>query len=282
MKYIIPRSIEEAGRMAAEHAGSAFIAGGTDLSILILEGLLSPDILIDISRIDELKQIDLSGNFISLGSGVSMKDLSSDRHVPMCLSGGAASVGSPQIRNMATLGGNICNASPCGDTLPGLLVLDAVLTLAGPEGRRSVPAKDFFTGPKATVLSPRELLVSIDIPEDRSTGHSGFAKIGKRRGQVISQANAAVWFTLKPGTQVIEDIRIAAGSVAPVPLRLGDLEKDLQGKPIDHAMKEHIRRAAGGMVSPISDVRATEWYRRGIMGSLIVQALESAAGGGSE
>lgn len=280
MDYLTPKTIEEALNICGTNQSTAYIAGGTDLVLLIFDRLKEPEVMIDITGISELHGIDATEDVVTLGSGTSMACLAASSDVPRCLSRGAASVGSPQIRSIATLGGNICNASPCGDTLPGLLVLDAVFSLQGSSGIRKVTAEEFFTGPKATVRSPEELLVSVEFSAAYSNGYSGFAKLGKRRGQVISQANAAVWFTTKEGTDVVEDIRIAAGSVAPVPIRLPKLEDDLKGHPLNDDMKDHIRQAAGGMVSPIDDVRASEWYRRGIMGTLIVRALEDAVQGG--
>ncbi len=279
MEYYVPHTIVDAVEKAAGKTSTSFIAGGTDLSLMLYDGIRHPDTLIDISAVEDMTGVNRSGELLTLGAAVTMKDLAGCPDVPACLSRGAALLGSPQIRSVATLGGNICNASPCGDTLPGLLVLNAELLLRSASGERTVSAEDFFTGPKSTVLRPGEMLVSVTCSAENIRGHSGFSKIGKRRGQVISQANAAVWFRVED-SGIIGDIRIAVGSVAPVPMRLGEMEDYLRGKALDGSLKDYIRRTAGSMVSPISDVRASEWYRRDIIGSLIVDALETATEGG--
>ncbi|MBN2050266.1 MAG: xanthine dehydrogenase family protein subunit M [Spirochaetales bacterium] len=276
MYYCIPRTVNEALQTVAEHPAGAFIAGGTDLMILISEGLKKPDGLIDLSRIEDLRAIRKDEKFLILGSAVTMRQLARHEDIPLCLRMGASQVGSPQIRSVATLGGNICNASPCGDTLPGLLVLDAEFLLKSLKEERRVKAKDFFLSPKKTALRTGEILVEVRFPLIKLTGSSGFAKIGQRRGQVISQVNAAVWCTLEKESGVLSDLRIAAGSVAPVPLELTALEEKLLGKVLDDETIEGVRQVAGELIAPITDVRATEEYRRAVMGSLIVDALRSA------
>ena len=179
---------------------------------MILEDfVISPDTLVDVGSIPSMRGIKVTPPGISIGAVTRVADIASHRGLPACLTQGAGSIGSPQIRNLATIGGNICNASPCGDTLPSLIALDAVFVLASATGTREVKAEDFFLGPKKTVIKEGELLVEIRIDALHRTGSSAFRMIGKRNGQVISQVNAALWLLAEKGT--ISDARAAIGSV---------------------------------------------------------------------
>ena len=172
---------------------------------------------------------------------------------------------------MATIGGNICNASPCGDTLTPLIVLDADFIVSGVDGDKLVKAGDFFLGPKKTILKEKELLTEIRIPVGKSTGLSGFRMIGKRNGQAISQVNTAVWVDLRNG--IIKEIRMAAGAVAPVPLRLVKTEQAVTGLNLDNDTVTILKHTAENEIKPISDVRATDDYRRMLVGAMLEEML---------
>ena len=253
-----------------------YIAGGTDLAVLIAEKLVCPDILVDISSVTELTRIEENAESIRIGSAVTIDEIALSAFLPRCLTVGAHSIGSPQIRNLATIGGNICNASPCGDTLTPLLVLDADLELESESGSRFVHAEDFFTGSKRNVLKGLEILKTIRIKKEYLKNRSFFRKIGKRNAQIISQVNTALYLEFK-GNGEIKTVRAAAGSVAPVPLRLKNLEKYLKGRKISGIDTSGLFDAVNSDIKPISDLRASADYRRRVTGSLIYETLQEAA-----
>jgi len=297
VQYLKARNLKQALSQAAEAAGERlkFLAGGTDLTVQIAEGALDPTLLIDISAAEELRRLERGAEGLRIGAALTIAELlesaraavpgkpAESAPIPRCLLQGAASIGSPQIRHLGTIGGNVCNASPCGDTLAPLIVLAASFTLRSARGSRVVPAEEFFLGPKATVLEPGEILESILIPVSHLSGRSAFRMIGKRNGQVISQVNIAVW--LKRGrseeaggasgnpASPIVDIRIAAGSVAPIPLRLKRAERLLRGKVPDPPLLQAAAGAVQEEIQPISDVRTSQAYRRSVIASLFMDVM---------
>jgi CO/xanthine dehydrogenase FAD-binding subunit len=174
------------------------------------------------------------------------------------------------------VGGNVCNASPCGDTLAPLVALGARFVLSSSRGERQTDAESFFTGPKLTVREHDEVLTEILIPEPFLAGSSAFRMIGKRNGQAISQVNLAVWLRQNERSGAIEEIRAAAGSVAPVPLRLSAAEQQLHGHTPERGLLDQAQAAVSREIRPISDVRTTEAYRRSVSSSLFREALEEA------
>jgi carbon-monoxide dehydrogenase medium subunit len=305
VQYLRAENLAQALAQAAAAAGERmkFLAGGTDLCVQIAEGALDPTLLIDISAAEELRRIEHGAEGLRIGAALPIAELleaaraaaagkrTESAGIPRCLLQGAAAIGSPQIRQLGTIGGNVCNASPCGDTLAPLIVLAAGFTLSSARGSRVVPAEEFFLGPKATVLEPGEILESILIPASHLSGRSAFRMIGKRNGQAISQVNVAVWLKLEqsggsaaggaPGAaegtpaagNSIEDIRIAAGSVAPIPLRLGRAEERLRGSVPDEAALQAAAKAVQEEIRPISDVRTSRAYRRGVAASLFMDVM---------
>ena len=275
MDYLVPASVEEALSLAAGRA--RYVAGGTDLAVQLSGGASLPPALVDVSGLPELLRLEAGPAGLRIGAAVTIERLARAPGLPACLAQGARSIGSPQVRSLATIGGNLCNASPCGDTLAPVIVLDGRLVLASPGGRREVPAERFFTGPKATVLRPGELLVELLFGPQAMQGASAFRMIGQREGQAISQVNVAVWVRL--GAQgVIEEVRAAAGSVAPTPRRLPGAERAVRGKPWSAELGLEAGSAAAAEVLPISDVRAPADYRRRVTAALFREALAEACG----
>lgn len=281
-RYEIPGSVEEALALAA--SGEArYLAGGTDLAVQIAEGLLRPALLVDITRIPSLQGIREEGPRLRLGSALTLEQAAHAPDLPACLVQGARAIGSPQIRNLGTLGGNVCNASPCGDTLAPLLVLEARFELRSLSGRRELSAEEFFLGPKVTALRAGELLEAVVLPAASVGGaNTAFRMLGKRNGQVISQVNVAVWLRREEGSGRIQEVRLAAGSVAPVPLRLRQTEALLRGRVPEEAVLREAAALAAEEVRPISDIRAGETYRRRITAALLREALGEALGDRSE
>jgi len=284
MEYLVVRSVREAlelyGKLAAKGRSARYVAGGTDLAVQLAGGAPAPapDALVDVSAIPELLRLELSPRGLGVGAAVSLQTLAERATLPACLVQGARAIGSPQIRALGTLGGNLCNASPCGDTLAPVIALGGRLVLASVEGRREVPAQNFFTGPKATVLRPGELLVEVLFGEEALAGGSAFRMIGQREGQAISQVNVAVWLRLRAGK--VAQIRAAAGSVAPTPVRLAAAEKVALDRAWSAELGRAVGEAAAAEVRPIDDVRAPAAYRRRVTAALLREALAEACEGG--
>ncbi len=276
MEYRVAATVEQALALLAEGGDARPVAGGTDLAVVLADDLRPPVLLVDVSGIPGLRGIRRAAEGVAIGAATTVAEIASRSDLPACLWQGARAIGSPQIRNLATIGGNICNASPCGDTLAPLVALGAQFVLASRTGRRTVPAEQFFVGPKKTVLRPDELLVDILIGAPSLAGRSAFRMIGKRNGQAISQVNAAVWLAVEKGA--IREARAAVGSVAPVPLRLRAVEAELAGTPVGRLDMRAVLAAVDGEIAPISDVRASVEYRRVVTGSLFRDALLEAIG----
>ena len=276
MEYRVAATVDEALALLGGRDGSRPVAGGTDLAVVLADGLSAPAMLVDVAGIPALRGVRKTAEGIAIGAVTTIAEIAARSDLPACLCQGARAIGSPQIRNLATVGGNVCNASPCGDTLSPLVALEAAFVLRSRAGSRTVPAEQFFTGPKKTVLAPGELLVEIRIPAPRLAGRSAFRMIGRRNGQVISQVNAAVWLAVEGG--VIREARVAVGSVAPVPLRLKGAEALLTGKTVRGLDLEPVLASAAAGIAPISDVRASLEYRRLVTASLLRDALVEAAG----
>jgi carbon-monoxide dehydrogenase medium subunit len=283
MEYLVAGSVEEALRLSAGLAARGrrprFVAGGTDLAVQLAgEASLPPaertDVLVDVSGIPELLRLESGLDGLRIGAAVKLETLARNRELPACLVQGARAIGSPQIRALGTLGGNLCNASPCGDTLAPVIVLGGRLLLASAEGRREVPAEEFFTGPKTTVLRCGELLVEVRFDAEALEGRSAFRSIGQREGQAISQVNVAVW--LRGGNGKAAAIRAAAGAVAPTPVRLKAAEKVALGRAWSPELGREAGEAAAAEVRPIDDVRAPAAYRRLLTAALLREALAEA------
>ncbi len=279
MRYLKPSSVEEAADLLESSQGM-ILAGGTDLCVYMAEGVVDPEALIDIGDLDAMRGIQAAksdhGDVIRIGACTTIAEIATSEALPTCLRQGAQAVGSPQIRNLGTIGGNVCNASPCGDTLAPLLTLDARFVLRSSGGTRTVESGDFFTGPKQTVLGPGEILEFIEIPAASCARASAFRMIGNRKGQAISQVNAAVSLTIADGR--MSDIRVAVGSVAPIPLRLTKLEGVLDGQPIDDVSLAAIREPVLEGIRPIDDVRSTATYRQEVTVSLVFDAWAECVG----
>jgi len=278
MEYCVAHTLEDALALLRSKSKPKLIAGGTDLSVVLADNLITPETLVDIAAIPSLSGVRVSAQGISIGAATRVAEIAASRVLPACLSQGARSIGSPQIRNLATIGGNICNASPCGDTLAPLVALDALFVLTSASGTREVRAEDFFLGPKKTVIRADELLVEIRIDERHGEGSSAFRMIGKRNGQAISQVNVAVWLVVEKG--VIRETRAAIGSVAPIPLRLRKTEEMLRGRSIEAIDMGKVLAALDAEIAPISDVRANVEYRRLVSGALFRECLEETCAAG--
>jgi len=277
-----PRSLSEAYALLAQ-APHRPIAGGTDVMVQITGELgPPPERLLDIWRLDDLRGIDLSGGELVLGALTTYTEIRASDAVRSSLPAlveAAASIGAAQIQNRGTLGGNIANASPAGDTLPVLLAADARFVLGSVRGEREVRAIDFWTGYRTTALARDELVVAIRIPivGDREMR---FRKIGTRRAQSISKVVIALaWRAPAEGpARAWRDVRLALGSVAATPIRAGTTERVLDGAPPTPETADRAAEALAAELQPIDDVRFTAGYRRVVAARVLHRILREAGG----
>ena len=268
MRYFQPEMLKDLLLILDHEDNCMIIAGGTDLVIYLQDTVKKPDSLIDVTNVKDLIGIKKEKSGITIGSATTISNIAASNILPECLRNGAGSIGSPQIRNLATIGGNICNASPCGDTLAPLLSLKADFLLQSVNSERLVPADQFFIGPKKTVMQSNEILSEIRISSKYLDGISDFKMIGQRNGQVISQVNLAIWLKTVESTNIIKEIRISAGSVAPTPVRIIKAEKLLCNKvPTPELILEAGKLVQSG-ICPIDDVRSTAIYRQDVIAGL--------------
>ncbi len=275
--YVAPRSLDEALAVLAG-GGVSVLAGGTDLMPQARAGRrpLEP-VLMNIRRVPELAGISAGGS-IRIGALVTITELRDSALVRERLGPlwqACDHFASDQIRNVATVGGNLCNASPAGDTLVPLLALDARAVLAAGTGdarrTRCVPLAQFFTGPGRSCRQPDELLVAVEVPEPPPGFVGAFHKHGTRPALDISTISLAV--AARRDGAVLRDVRIACGAVAPTPIRAPRAEAALEGRSPDAATVEAAAQAALQDVHPISDLRASDWYRRELVHNLLQRVL---------
>ncbi len=267
MKAASPRSLDAAVAALAADPGLVPMAGCTDLMVgtaaggeTTLKGRASG--VLDVHRIPELSGIRSDARGLDIGAAVTFSELRASSEVArVCpiLAQAAAVVGGWQIQNRATIGGNVANASPAGDSLPALLALDARVVVTGPGGSREVPYDQFHVAYRRTALLPGELIVRILVPAQPSGTVQRFRKVGTREAQAISKVVVALSARLEAGT--IAELRLAAGSVAPTPIRLRAAERAAAGAPAGGATAARVARAAAAEVQPIDDVRSTAAYR---------------------
>ena len=277
--YFIPQRLEEAVSLLRRHGNkAALLAGGTDLLLRLERRLVAPGVIVNLKKIRELRGIKSNRIGLRIGAVTLMDEIASSPLVQGrygIIAKGAAVVGSIQTRNRATLGGNLCNASPAADTAPPLIVLAAQARIAGSRSVREVPLEEFFLGPGKTCLRPTELLKEIFIPSPPKRSGGSFQRC-TRTAMDIALVNCAVFLSLTPKGETIADIRIALGAVAPTPVRARPAEDLLRGKnPDKRAIEEAADRAAAS-VSPIDDVRSSAAYRREMVRVLTLRATEEA------
>jgi carbon-monoxide dehydrogenase medium subunit len=282
-RYEIPTSVGEALALLAHHRERArVVAGGTDLLLELARGVRSGvDTLIDVTRIPELSRIDLDGDTVRLGGAVShaqvvCSDLLVERALPLAQA--CLEVGSPQLRNRATIAGNLVTASPANDTIPPLRALGAHLTLASNRGTRYLPLDAFHTGVRGTALQPDELITAITFPAMRPAQRGVFVKLGLRRAQAISVVNLAA--VVEFDGETVTSARLMMGSVAPTIVAAERAQIFLRGRSLTAETITEAARLAAGAITPIDDLRATARYRRTQVEVTVERALTVLAEGG--
>ena len=281
MGVIIAKSVNEACDVLAENPATTVLAGGTDLMVQVNRGAKSLESVLDLSRILELKKWSIEGSEIVLGAGISYTDLTNPQLAKLvpALAQAARTVGSPQIRNAGTLGGNIATASPAGDTIPALVAMDAFLKLKSSTETREVSMTEFVTGVKTNVLKPGEIIESVRIPVFE--GPQEFLKVGTRNAMVISVVSLAL-----VKDHLGRKLRVGVGSVSPVPFRAAAAEEfishefdwETNSGPSEKVISKFSELVADS-TEPIDDHRGTANYRKHAVKVLAKRALERVCEG---
>ena len=274
-KYYKPRSLDEVWELKEKIPDALFIAGGTDVIVGIKNNEIHPQTLISLRSIPGLGNIEVDGG-ARIGALATISDILQNPELRIdypVLVEAAKSLGSVQIRNVATIGGNLCNCSPCADMALPLLVLEAKVRLRTVEKSREIPLNEFFKGPGESCLSPHEILTDILLDPPQKNAKTSFMKKGRVK---MDLAVASVAVLLEMEGKRCRKARIAAGSVAPVPLRLSKIETIFEGATLTKKHVAEAQRLAGDNIVPITDVRSTEEYRRQITGVLVKRAVERA------
>ena len=276
---VLPNTLEDCLKILAERGAQAkLVAGGTDLLPQMKNGVLRPAVVVDLSGIARVRQVgDGNGNGLRIGAAATARELELSpalRGAYLAIAESAAMVGSLQIRNLATVGGNLCNAAPSADMAPPLVALEAQAVIAGPKGERRVPMADFFTGVRQTVLAPNEMLIELVVPPPGAHSGGQYLRHTPRRELDIAVVGVASQLTIADGR--CTKARIALASVAPTPVRATAAERSLEGQAVT---PEAIERAAGLAIEaakPINDQRGSIEFRKHLVRVLTRRTLTTA------
>ena len=281
--YFSPKSVEEAISLLSKYGDRArVISGGTDIVVQMKRNVLLPDFLINISGIPNLDYVKYDqtnglrvGVLSTIGQVANSPLLQGKFSV---LAQGACSLGTPAIKNQGTIGGNLCNAAPSADIAPPLIVLGALAKFAGPGGEKVVPVEDFFTGPGVNIMKDNQLLLEIQIPNPRSYSGGAYLKQTRGRGADLAVVGVAAFVVMD--REIIGDVKIALGAVAPTPIRAKKAEAILKGMKLDDKLLDESSQAASDASKPIDDVRSSADYRKRLVAVLtkraVLQAVQQA------
>lgn len=279
LEFFEPDTLGEALALGARFGSDAnFVAGGTDLVIQMHRGRRDPRYLISLVRLRELAQIEAGVTRVTLGALSTHRDI--ERHaafqgIMRGLVESAEVIGGHQVRNVGTVGGNICNASPAADLLPVLLALDARVHLQNERSKRDLPLAAFVEGPGRTARAPDEILLAVSFDRPAPASGTAFLKFGRRRAMEISIVSAAAVVTVD-GRGRCMDARIAIGAAAPTAIRAPAAEQQLRGGLVTAGALRAAGRAAADACSPLSDVRASSAYRRRLVETLVGRVVDKA------
>lgn len=285
-EYHAPSSIESLFELTGRTPGAEirFLAGGTDLvprisaeRETIPRDAKPPMKIVYLGGISGLSGVTDDSGTVTIGALSTLDDLLNDDIVRTklpALCEAIREMAGFSVRNTATIGGNIMNASPAADSVPALIVMNALFTMLSPSGERRIPASEFFTGPGVTAAKPGEVLVSIEIKP--GIGKAAFKKLGRRKAETLSVVNAAAY--VQAGGGVCEVIRIAVGSAAPTVVRCIDAERALVGRKIDEESAREACELVTRAISPIEDIRSSAWYRSRVAPVIAARAVLAAAG----
>jgi carbon-monoxide dehydrogenase medium subunit len=279
-ELLTARDAHHAVALLAEYGPAAkLLAGGTDLLVDLKSAPAAPAVIVDISRADDLKQIAMTDEGLSIGALVTHAEIMRSPlirdHFP-ALVDAAHTIGAVQTRNLGTLAGNLVTGVPSMDSGPALVALEALVTLLGGAGRRQVPLTGFFVGPRKTILGADELVTEILIPRGNVGKPAAFRKFGLRKGQALALVNVAVASRIDWARHAFAAPRIALGAVAPTVMRAPQAEAFLEGRAVTPEAMAEAGQIAAGEARPISDFRAPAQYRRDLVAVLTRRALEGA------
>lgn len=285
MNYLAPSSVSEAVQALAAHAGAAHVlAGGTDLLVKLRSGMIAPEVVVDVKAIPQLRGITSDANGFRIGAATSCAEIGEHAALAAAWPGvveGLQLIGSKQVQGRASLGGNLCNASPAADSVPGLIAAGAICEIAGPGGERQVPIENIVTAPGRTSLARGEFIVAIRLPHPRPRSGDAYLRFIPRTEMDIAVVGAAVSLTLDD-KGVCTHARVSLGAVAPTPLLVADAAKALIGSSVDDKALAALASAASAACKPIDDKRGTIEYRVKVSGVLARRAatiaLERARG----
>ena len=280
-EFLRPKTVEEAIALMNHYGEEVKVmAGGTDLIPLMKKRELKPNCVVSLSQIEALREIRFTEEAgLKVGALCTIAEIEKSQIIreryPI-LTQAASVLGSTEIRNRATVGGNLCNARPSADMAPPLLVLGAMAVVASSKEETVVPLEEFFVGPGKTVLGTDEILVRLEIPLAKPGSAGEYVKLGIRKAMDIAVAGVAAVLSLASGDGICAEARLALGAVAPTPMRARKAEKTLTGKRIDEGIMELAAETASEEASPITDIRASEAYRRAMVRVLTRRAIGHA------
>lgn len=275
--FYSPKSEAELSMLLQKVADYRLVAGGTDVLVRMKQHAISPSNLVNLQTVDSLKYIRECAELIEIGAMTTHTEVVNSpliREKALALAEAAGEVGAPQIRNRGTIGGNICNASPAADTVPALLALGAIVEVKSQDRTEQKPLSEFFLGPGKTCLQPGEYISRISFAPAASDEGTAFVKSGNRKAQAIAVINGAAW--LKVANGMIAGARVALGAVAPTPIRLYEVEKQLLGKKAERELFEDAAELAALSIKPISDIRSGAEHRVRLAKVLVKVCLETA------
>ena len=276
--YFAPQKIEEALEILSRYREEIkVIAGGTDLLIQYYDRLYEVGTWLDLKNIKELKDIRINKNQMEIGAMVTHTQLEKSEDIKKyfpILSQAAADIGSPQIRNRGTIGGNIVNASPAGDLLAPLMAYDAQFKLLSVQKEALISAEEFFIGPKKTILEPAQLLTGIILPLPSERTFGCWIKIGKRKALIIATITLALVVEIAEDNKTIKDVRTCLGSVAPTPIEIKEVKEKMIGKNFNQLDFNQLGQIVEDKISPIDDIRGTREYRKDVAKNIMINALE--------
>jgi carbon-monoxide dehydrogenase medium subunit len=281
IEYTAPATVDEAIGVLAEKGGRArVLAGGTDILVQLREGRRDADWVVDIKRILEVNELSFdTRSGLTIGAAVPCYRIYEHADVARYYPGvhdAASLIGGIQIQSRASLGGNLCNASPAADSIPPLIAYQAVAVVAGPEGQRRVPVEQFCTGPGQTALARGEFLLSLVLPPPKPHAGGAYLRFIPRNEMDIAVAGAGVWLTLDSARMRCAAARIALAAVAPTPLYVPDASAALVNGPLSDDAINKAAALAQSAAKPITDMRGDVHYRRHLVGVLTRRAIRKA------
>lgn len=280
MEVLFPKTLAELSRLFGAYPDGRILAGGTDLLVQLRRQGNKPSAVFAIEHLAELQRIEENETAVFIGAGVTHQQLLDlpiiKKRLPV-LHDAVAMLGSPPVRHSGTLGGNLCTASPAGDTLPPLYALGAKIAISGKVGKRCVPISEFIQGPGRTGLGQGEFVTGVQIPLPPENTFSAYYKVGKRKALAIAIASLAVVLAMNPD-ETVKTIKLAWGSVGPTVMVLPAVETFLKGKALSDERLSQAGKMASLGVAPIDDLRASAKYRRCLTANLLLRLCRDRQG----